>query len=75
MGYALAKSAVDLGAEVVLISGPTNLEIPTGVKEFVQVRSAQEMYDETIKRFSKMDIAIACAAVADYKPKYYSNEK
>ena len=75
MGYALAKSAVKLGAEVILVSGPTNLSKPLGVKEFVQVRSAQEMYEESIKRFPDVDIAIACAAVADYKPKYYSNEK
>lgn len=72
MGYALAKSAVKLGAEVILVSGPTNLSKPLGVKEFVQVRSAQEMYEESIKRFPDVDIAIACAAVADYKPKYYS---
>ena len=75
MGYALAKSAARLGAEVILISGPTNLPKPLGVKEFVQVKSAQEMYEECIKRFGNVDIAIACAAVADYKPKYYSTEK
>lgn len=75
MGYSLAKSAIDLGAEVILVSGPTNLEKTLGVKEFVQIRSAQEMYEETIKRFVDVDIAIACAAVADYKPKYYSSEK
>lgn len=75
MGYALAKSAARLGAEVILISGPTNLPKPLGVKEFVQVKSAQEMYEECIKRFANVDIAIACAAVADYKPKYYSTEK
>ncbi len=75
MGYALAKSAVEMGAEVILVSGPTNLAKPIGVKEFVQVRSAQEMYEACIKRFPQVDIAIACAAVADYKPKYYSTEK
>lgn len=75
MGYALAKSAVEMGAEVILVSGPTNLAKPVGVKEFVQVRSAQEMYEACIERFPQVDIAIACAAVADYKPKYYSTEK
>ncbi len=75
MGYSLANAGVKLGADVILISGPTNLSKPLGVKEFVQVRSAQEMYEECIKRFTDVDIAIACAAVADYKPKYYSNEK
>lgn len=75
MGYALAKAGVKLGAQVTLISGPTNLEKPEGLAEFVQVRSASEMYQEAIKRFTNMDIGIACAAVADYKPKVYSTEK
>lgn len=75
MGYALAKSAIKLGADVILISGPTNLKKPLGVSEFIQVKTAQEMYDECMKRFPNIDIVIACAAVADYKPKYYSNEK
>ena len=75
MGYSLAKAAIDMGANVILISGPTNLEKPINLKEYVQVRSAQEMYEECIKRFKDMDIAIACAAVADYKPKTYSSEK
>ena len=75
MGYALAKAAVKMGAKVILVSGPTNLSKPEGLLEFVQVRSAQEMYEEVIKRFKDIDGAIACAAVADYKPKYYSNEK
>lgn len=75
MGYALAKAAVKMGAKVILVSGPTNLSKPEGLLEFVQVRSAQEMYEEVIKRFKDVDGAIACAAVADYKPKYYSNEK
>lgn len=75
MGYALAKAAVKMGAKVILISGPTNLSKPEGLLEFVQVRSAQEMYEDVIKRFKNVDGAIACAAVADYKPKYYSNEK
>lgn len=75
MGYALAKAGVKLGADVILISGPTNLVKPDGLKEFVQVRSANEMYQETIKRFPNVDVGIACAAVADYKPKVYSTEK
>lgn len=75
MGYSLAKAAAKMGAEVILISGPTNLPIPEGISEFVQVRSAQEMYEECTKRFDSVDGAIACAAVADYKPKTYSEEK
>lgn len=75
MGYSLAKVAVDLGAEVILVSGPTNLEIPHGLKEFVKVRSAVDMFEAVMTRFDSQDIGIACAAVADYRPKNYSIEK
>lgn len=75
MGYSLAIAARKLGAEVILVSGPTELSQPEGLKKFIKVRSAQEMYEATIKEFPKVDIAIACAAVADYKPKNYSTEK
>lgn len=75
MGYSLAIAARKLGAEVILVSGPTELSQPEGLKKFIKVRSAQEMYETTIKEFSQVDIAIACAAVADYKPKNYSTEK
>ena len=75
MGYSLAIAARQLGAEVILVSGPTELSQPEGLKKFIKVRSAQEMYEATIKEFSEVDIAIACAAVADYKPKNYSTEK
>ena len=75
MGYSLAIAAKKLGAEVVLVSGPTELSQPEGLKKFIKVRSAQEMYEATIKEFPEVDIAIACAAVADYKPKNYSTEK
>lgn len=75
MGYSLAKVAIDLGADVTLVSGPTNLEIPHGLKEFVRVRSAVNMFDAVMERFDTQNIAIACAAVADYRPKVYSSEK
>ena len=75
MGYSLAIAARKLGAEVILVSGPTELSQPEGLKKFIKVRSAQEMYEATIKEFPQVDIAIACAAVADYKPKNYSTEK
>lgn len=75
MGYELAKEAIRQGAEVSLISGPTNLEIPLGLKEFVSVRSAVEMFEAVMQRYEIQDIAIACAAVADYRPKNYSSEK
>ena len=75
MGYCLAQAAVDLGAEVTLISGPTNLEIPKGLKSFISVESALEMYEKVNQYFGDTDIFIACAAVADYRPKEYKKEK
>lgn len=75
MGYCLAQAAVDLGAEVTLISGPTNLEIPKGLKSFISVESALEMYEKVDEYFGDTDIFIACAAVADYRPKEYKKEK
>lgn len=75
MGYALANQAVKMGASVTLISGPTNLPIPKGLCEFVQTRTAMDMYNAVMERFDSQDIGIACAAVADYKPKFYSEQK
>ena len=75
MGYCLAQAAIDLGGEVTLISGPTNLEIPKGLKSFVSVESALEMYEKVNEYFRYTDIFIACAAVADYRPKEYKKEK
>ena len=75
MGYSLAQAAIDLGAEVTLISGPTNLEIPKGLKSFISVESALEMYEKVNEYFGDTDIFIACAAVADYRPKEYKKEK
>ena len=75
MGYALAEQAVKMGADVTLVSGPTNLSRPKGLKEFVQTRSAMDMYEAVMARFDEQDIGIACAAVADYKPKFYSEQK
>lgn len=67
MGYALAAAAAEAGAQVTLISGPVALELPSGVQR-VQVESAQQMCDATLSRAAAMDIFIACAAVADYRP-------
>lgn len=75
MGYSLAIACAKLGAEVTLITGPSNLSIPLNLKKVIKVRTALEMYNATLNEFSEMDIAIACAAVADYRPKFYSNEK
>lgn len=68
MGYALAKEARRRGAEVVLISGPSPLPKPPGVT-FVQVTSAEEIYDACIRYYPQSTLVIMSAAVADYKPK------
>jgi phosphopantothenoylcysteine decarboxylase/phosphopantothenate--cysteine ligase len=68
MGYALAQSAMDQGAEVVLVSGPVALTAPSGVKT-VSVESAEQMYSAVMNRIEQADIAIFSAAVADYTPR------
>lgn len=68
MGYALAEAAVSLGAEVVLISGPSHLPIPRGI-EFVSVTSAEDMYNAVHEAFPTADIVVKSAAVADYRPR------
>jgi len=67
MGYALAGAARHEGHEVLLISGPTTLDVPAGV-DFIQVESAQQMYDAVRDMTKGVDVAILCAAVADYRP-------
>ena len=74
MGYELAKAAMLRGAEVTLVSGVTALEKPLFV-DFVQVKSAGDMFEAMKARFLENDIIIKAAAVADYKPKNYSDEK
>lgn len=65
MGYALAKRAKDRGANVTLVSGPTNLTPPAGVK-VIDITSAKELEAEMLKYYPKQDIVIMSAAVADY---------
>ena len=67
MGFALAAAARDAGAEVILISGPVNLATPPGVRR-VDVESAADMLEATMKNLGGVDIFIATAAVADYRP-------
>lgn len=74
MGYELAKAAMLRGAEVTLVSGVTSLEPPMFV-DYVQVKSAGDMFEAMKSRFLDNDIIIKAAAVADYKPKNYSDEK
>lgn len=74
MGYALAKIAMRRGADVTLITAPTNLPAPL-FADVVPVVSAQEMFDEVKERAPQMDIIIKAAAVADYTPVSVSDEK
>lgn len=74
MGYALAGAGIHNGHHVTLISGPTSLDVPHGV-DFIPVESAQEMYDAVQSLCAKADVAILCAAVADYRPVQYSDQK
>lgn len=74
MGYAIAEEARDRGAEVVIVSGPSDLKAPFGVT-VVKVDTNEEMYNAVLKEYENSDIVIKSAAVADYKSKSYSNEK
>ncbi|HWZ23657.1 MAG TPA: bifunctional phosphopantothenoylcysteine decarboxylase/phosphopantothenate--cysteine ligase CoaBC [Verrucomicrobiae bacterium] len=67
MGYAMAEAAARRGAKVILVSGPTALETPTGVRR-VDVRTAEEMRAAVTKDFAGCSIGIFAAAVADYRP-------
>ena len=74
MGYALAEEAIKLGAEVTLVSGPVNIAAPAKVN-LVQVESAAQMYDAVWPYYDTADVVIGTAAVADYKPKVYHQNK
>lgn len=74
MGYSIAEEARDRGAEVVLISGPTFLRKPNGIK-VIDVKTNEDMFNAIKNEFEDADIVIKSAAVADYKAKNYSSEK
>lgn len=74
MGYAIAEQAEKMGAEVTLISGPVSLAPPSNVN-VISVESAAEMYKEVIASFKDADAVIKTAAVADYTPKFYHDQK
>ena len=74
MGYAIAKSLAERGAEVTLVTGRTALATPAGVKR-VDVLSAADMYSATTEAFATADGAIMCAAVADYTPAKVAEHK
>lgn len=75
MGYALAETAAEMGAEVILVSGPSYLETAHSRIEKISVVNTAEMYEAVVSRFGKVDIAIAAAAVSDWKPTNIANQK
>ena len=74
MGYALAQAALQRGAEVFLVSGPTNLDAPAGAR-LIHVRSAAQMRDAVLKLYPEMDIVLKAAAVSDFRPVELSAQK
>ena len=75
MGFELAKTAVNLGADVYLITGPSNEKVSSSLIKRIDVVSAEEMYNAVHSYYEKVDIAILSAAVADYRPKNISTKK
>lgn len=74
MGFAIAQAASEQGAEVVLVAGPVSLATPRGVRR-LDVRSAQQMFETVMAELQGVDVFIASAAVADYRPKQVSARK
>lgn len=75
MGFEIAKAASNLGAEVILITGPTHQKIAHHLVTVIPVVSAEEMYNKVHLHYKTSDIAILSAAVADYRPKNVSDQK
>jgi phosphopantothenoylcysteine decarboxylase/phosphopantothenate--cysteine ligase len=75
MGFDIASSAANLGASVVLVTGPTHCKATNPLIKVIPVVSAQEMYDACHLYYADVDVAIAAAAVADYKPKNVASQK
>ena len=75
MGFDLANEAANLGAKVVLVAGPTHYKVKYSQIQVVNVVSAQEMYEACHLYFDHADVAIAAAAVADYRPKVVALQK
>ncbi|MGL4730108.1 MAG: bifunctional phosphopantothenoylcysteine decarboxylase/phosphopantothenate--cysteine ligase CoaBC [Clostridium sp.] len=75
MGYSIAAQAIKRGAEVTLISGPTNLTPPQNLKKLIRIESAEDMYNAVLNNMDENQVIIKSAAVADYKPKNYSDKK
>jgi phosphopantothenoylcysteine decarboxylase/phosphopantothenate--cysteine ligase len=75
MGFDIAQSAANLGAKVILVSGPSHFTLENSLVKVIRVVSAQEMYDVCHQYFADVDVAIAAAAVADYRPKIVADQK
>ncbi len=75
MGFEIAKASANLGAEVILVTGPTHQKATHSLIHVIPVVSAQDMYDEAHKYFANVDVGILSAAVADFKPKEIANQK
>ena len=75
MGFDIANEAVNKGAEVILVTGPTHLNVQNSAIKLIRVTSAQDMYDACHEFYNSVDVAIAAAAVADYRPKNVANQK
>jgi phosphopantothenoylcysteine decarboxylase/phosphopantothenate--cysteine ligase len=74
MGFAIAAAAAEAGARVVLVSGPVSLPTPAGVQR-VDVETAAQMHAAVMNRIASIDICIAAAAVADYRPAQAASQK
>ena len=75
MGFALAETCAQRGADVTLIAGPTSLRTVHPAICRIDIESADEMYDASVDVFPSCDMAVLCAAVADYKPLHPADEK
>ena len=75
MGFEIANEAAKLGAEVTLVSGPSHLNVSDTSIQLIRVVSAEDMYSACHDYFQNADVAIAAAAVADYKPKNVASQK
>ena len=74
MGYAIAEAAIEAGHEVILMSGPVNLDPPAGA-QLVSVSTGEDMYAAVDRHVGNCDVVVMCAAVADYKPAKVSAQK
>ncbi|CAM1358025.1 putative coenzyme A biosynthesis bifunctional protein CoaBC [Tenacibaculum sediminilitoris] len=75
MGFEIAKTAANLGAEVFLVTGPSNQQVNHSFIHRIDVKSAQDMYEACHQYFAEVDIAVLSAAVSDYRPKNIASQK